>query len=110
MQDADDVLAAHLEGSLHPVVRTHPVTGERSLYVDQTYSSGIDGLTDAEAAPLLDFLVRHITQSAFTCRLRWAADTLAIWDNRLCLHQAYNDHDGFRREMYRTTVRGERPT
>jgi taurine dioxygenase len=109
MQDSDSVLAAHLAGSVHPLVRTHPVTGERSLYVDQTYSCGIDGLTDAEAAPLIEFLVGHVTLSAFTCRLRWEANTLAIWDNRLCLHQAYNDHDGFRREMYRTTVKGERP-
>lgn len=109
MQDDDEVLASHLAGQLHPLVRTHPVTGERSLYVDQTYACAIDGLTDAEAAPLLEFLVDHITQSAFTCRLRWAPGTLAVWDNRLCLHQAYNDHDGFRREMYRTTVKGERP-
>ena len=110
MQDDDDLLAGHLAGTLHPLVRTHPVTGARALFVDETYSCGIDELTDAEAAPLLDFHVRHVTRSAFTCRLRWEVGTLAVWDNRLCVHQAYNDHDGFRREMYRTTVKGERPT
>lgn len=101
--------ASMIEGSLHPLVRTHPVTGTKALYVDGAYTIGIDGLTDREAAPLLDFLVEHITQHAFTCRLRWAKSTFAVWDNRLCLHQAFNDHDGFRREMYRTTVLGEAP-
>lgn len=110
MLDDAEQLARHLEGTTHPLVRTHPVTGERALFVDQTYTCGIEGLTDAEAAPLLEFLVGHVTQSAFTCRLRWEPNTLAVWDNRLCVHQAYNDHAGFRREMYRTTVKGERPT
>jgi taurine dioxygenase len=98
-----------VEGSGHPLVRTHPVTGEKALYCDQTYAAGIDGLTPEEASPLLQFLVRHITQPAFTCRLRWEAGTFALWDNRLCVHQAFNDTDGFRRELYRTTVAGEVP-
>jgi alpha-ketoglutarate-dependent taurine dioxygenase len=106
---ADDELALHLAGCDHPLVRTHPDTGERALYVDEAYTTGIEGLTDAEAAPLLHFLVEHITRSAFTCRLRWSAGTFALWDNRTTLHQAYNDHVEYRREMYRTTVRGDAP-
>ena len=51
----------------------------------------------------------HITQHAFTCRLRWEPQTLAVWDNRLCVHQAFNDYQGHRRELYRTTVSGEKP-
>jgi len=102
-------IARKVEGSAHPLVRTHPVTGEKSLYCDETYALGIEGLSEAEAAPLLGFLVRHITQPAFTCRLRWAAGTFAIWDNRLCVHQAFNDYDGFRRELYRSTIAGEIP-
>ena len=98
-----------IDGSFHPIVRTHPVTGEKALYVEESYSMGIEGMTDYEAAPLIKFLRDHITQAAFTCRLRWAKNTLAMWDNRLCLHHAFNDHDGFRREMYRTTVLGEVP-
>ncbi|WP_293907119.1 TauD/TfdA family dioxygenase [Phenylobacterium sp.] len=98
-----------VEGSAHPLVRTHPVTGDRSLYCDGTYALGLEGLTPAEAEPLLGFLVAHITQPAFTCRLRWAPGTFALWDNRLCLHQAFNDYDGFRRELYRTTIAGETP-
>jgi taurine dioxygenase len=104
-----DEIQRKLKGSMHPLVRTHPVTGEKALYCDETYASGIDGMTEAEAAPLLAFLVQHITQPAFTCRLRWAPGTFTLWDNRLCVHQAFNDYDGFRREMYRTTVAGETP-
>ena len=102
-------IARKVEGAFHPLVRTHPATGEKAIYCDQTYAAGIEGLTEAEAAPILAFLVSHITQPAFTCRLRWATGTLAIWDNRICVHQAFNDYDGYRREMYRTTVAGETP-
>jgi taurine dioxygenase len=62
-----------------------------------------------ESKPLLEFLHAHATQEFFACRLRWEADTVAIWDNRICLHRAFNDYDGFRRELHRTTVMGERP-
>jgi len=107
--ELDESTARKVEGTAHPLVRTHPVTGEKSLYCDMTYSLGIEGMTDAEAQPLLRFLGEHITQPALTCRLRWAPGTLVLWDNRLCVHQAFNDHDGYRREMYRTTVAGEAP-
>jgi taurine dioxygenase len=102
-------IARKVEGASHPLVRTHPVTGEKALYCDHTYAIGIDGLTPEEASPLLRFLADHVTQPAFTCRLRWEAGTFALWDNRLCVHQAFNDTDGFRRELYRTTVAGETP-
>jgi len=65
-----DDLARKVRGSFHPLVRTHPRTGERALYCDQTYAAGIEGLEPLEAAPILKFLVEHITQPAFTCRLR----------------------------------------
>jgi taurine dioxygenase len=107
--DLDPEIVRKVEGTTHPLVRTHPVTGEKALYCDQTYSIGIEGMTGTEAAPLIRFLGEHITQPALTCRLRWAPNTLAVWDNRICIHQAFNDHDGFRREMYRTTVAGEAP-
>jgi len=109
MERLPDEVARKVQGSYHPLVRTHPVTGEKSLYCDQTYSAGIEGLTQAEAEPILKFLVSHITQPAFTCRLRWAPKTFALWDNRLCVHQAFNDHDPFRRELYRCTIAGEAP-
>jgi taurine dioxygenase len=96
-------------GNAHPLVRTHPRSGEQSLYVDPSYAIGIEGMEEAEAMALLRELCEHLTQPAFTCRLRWEPGTLALWDNRLCVHQAFNDYDGFRREMYRTTVAGEKP-
>ena len=102
-------LQRKVRGNFHPLVRTHPVTGEKALYVDPSYAIGFEGMTDAESAPLLRELTDHMTQPAFTCRLRWEPGMLALWDNRLCVHQAFNDYDGFRREMYRTTIAGERP-
>ena len=109
MDKLPDDVVRKVKGTLHPLVRTHPVTGETSLYCDGSYAVGIDGLTPAEAEPLLKFLVAHMTQPAFTCRLRWQPKTFALWDNRICIHQAFNDYDGFRRELYRTTVAGETP-
>jgi len=105
---SDDLLRK-IEGNAHPLVRTHEVTGEKSLYVDGAYAIGIEGMTPEESAPILGFLSEHVTQPAFTCRLRWQPGTLVIWDNRLCVHQAYNDYQGYRRELYRTTVQGQTP-
>jgi taurine dioxygenase len=101
--------AAALEGTAHPLVRSHPVTGELSLYIDEVYAVGIEGMTAAESRPLLEFLIQHITQHHFTCRLRWEPGMVAMWDNRTALHIAANDYDGHRREMYRTTMAGEVP-
>ena len=109
MNTLPEEIARKIRGAMHPLVRTHPATGEKALYCDETYACGIEGMTEAEAAPLLAFLVGHITQPAFTCRLRWSPRTFVLWDNRICVHQAFNDYDGFRREMYRTTVAGEAP-
>ncbi|WP_338466653.1 TauD/TfdA family dioxygenase [Novosphingobium sp. ZN18A2] len=105
----DERRNAAFQGNFHPLVRTHPVTGELALYVDEVYAVGIEGMTWEESRPLLDFLTRHITQHAFTCRLRWRPGMIAMWDNRAALHLAANDYDGFRREMYRTTMAGARP-
>jgi len=98
-----------VEGSYHPMVRTHPVTGEKSLFVDCTYANGIEGLSEDEAMPIINYLSKFATQESFTCRLRWENKTVIMWDNRICLHQAFNDYQGFRREMYRATVLGEKP-
>jgi taurine dioxygenase len=106
---SEEARSLALDGRCHPLVRTHPVSGEKALYVDETYAVGIEGLTGAEASPLLAFLAAHITQHAFTCRLRWEPQMLVLWDNRLCVHHASNDYDGYRREMYRTTIEGEVP-
>lgn len=98
-----------LKGSFHPLVRKHPESGQLSLYVDGVYAVNIEGMDRRESKPLIEFLHAHATQEFFACRLRWERDTVAIWDNRICLHRAFNDYDGFRRELHRTTVMGERP-
>jgi taurine dioxygenase len=103
-------LRRKIRGQVHPIVRTHPVTGEKALYLDASYGIGIEGMTPDESLPIIRFLSEHITQPAFQCRLRWEPDMLVLWDNRLCVHQAYNDYQGHRRELYRTTVAGEKPS
>jgi alpha-ketoglutarate-dependent taurine dioxygenase len=90
-------------------VRTHPVTGKKCLYVDDAYSCGIEGMHDAEAQWLIDYLIAHVTQPAFTCRVHWENGMMGVWDNRACLHHAFNDYDGFRREVYRSTISGDKP-
>ena len=105
----EETRKAGLEGRTHPLVRTHPETGEESLYICDTYAVGIEGMTTFEAKPIIDFLVAHTTQHAFTCRLRWEAGMVAMWDNRAAMHLGPNDYDGYRREMYRTTTAGTKP-
>jgi alpha-ketoglutarate-dependent taurine dioxygenase len=105
---SDDIVRK-IRGSAHPLVRTHPVSGEKALYVDSSYGIGIQGMLPEESAPILQYLTEHLTQPALTCRLRWEPNMLVLWDNRLCVHQAYNDYQGYRREMYRTTVKGDQP-
>ncbi len=92
-----------------PVVRVHPVTGRRALFVNPVYTERFEGMTLDESRPLLQYLFGHATRAEFTCRLRWAPGTLAVWDNRCLLHLAINDYDGSRRLLHRTTVAGERP-
>jgi len=98
-----------IEGNFHPLVRTHPETGKKSLYCDCSYAMGIEGMTQDESKPLIDYLGWHATREEFNCRLRWEKNMLVIWDNRSCLHKAFNDYDGYRREMIRTIVNGEVP-
>lgn len=93
----------------HPVVRVHPVTKRRALFVNPIYTTRFRGMTEAESRPLLEQLYVHCVRPEFTCRLRWTQGNLAIWDNRCTLHYAINDYDGQRRVMRRTTLAGTRP-
>jgi len=94
---------------VHPVIRTHPVTGAKALFVNENFTSRIVGLTDRESAAILDFLYDHISRPEFTVRWRWKADDLVIWDNRSTQHYAVNDYLPHRRVMHRATVLGDRP-
>ena len=93
----------------HPVVRTHPETGRKALYVNVAHTAGIVGMTDEESAPLLQFLFAHQVKPEFTCRFAWTPDAIAFWDNRCTQHNPVNDYHGFRRVMHRITLRGDRP-
>ena len=94
---------------VHPVVVAHPVTGRPALYVNPVYTTRFAGWSAAESETLLTHLYRHSINENFTCRLRWAPDMLAIWDNRCLMHNALNDYSGVRREMFRTSVKGDAP-
>jgi taurine dioxygenase len=94
---------------LHPIVRVHPATARRALFVNRVYTIAIDGVPPDEAAQLLAFLCDHATRDALVYRHRWQADMLVVWDNRCVQHSAQGGYDGFRRVMHRTTVAGEVP-
>ena len=93
----------------HPLVRTHPVTGRKALFVSPVYTVGIEGMTLKEAHAILGFLFAHITQDEFIYRHKWRKDMLLMWDNRCTVHLAEGSYDGHLRVMHRTTVAGDAP-
>lgn len=94
---------------VHPVIRIHDVTQRPALWVNPTYTLRFENMTAAESKPLLDYLNQFAIQPSFTCRVQWQPRTLVMWDNRCTQHCATSDYHGHRREMLRTTVKGQPP-
>jgi len=101
--------AAEVYVSEHPVVRRHPETGARSLYLSRSHTRHFKDMSAAESQPLIEYLITHMTRPEFTCRFRWRPGSVAVWDNRTTMHYALNDYQGRRRRMHRVTLKGDRP-
>jgi len=93
----------------HPVVRTHPETGRKALYVNVAHTLRFKDMSEAESAPLFDYLIEQQTRPEFTCRFQWRVGSIAFWDNRCTQHNPVNDYHGYRRVMHRITLAGDRP-
>lgn len=94
---------------IHPVVRTHPETGRKALFVNMIQTERFDGMTIEESRPLLRFLYARAARPEFTCRFRWRSGSIAFWDNRCLQHWALNDYPGQYRLMHRVQIKGDRP-
>ena len=104
------IVSAEADKTLtHPLVRTHPVTGRKALFVSPVYTVGIEGMTAKESQAILGFLFAHMTQDEFVYRHKWKQGMLLMWDNRCTVHFAEGGYDGHLRVMHRTTVAGDVP-
>ena len=104
-KDAADVVTT----ASHPLVRTHPETGRKALYCSNAHTLTIEGMRVEESRPILEYLYKVQQREEFTCRFHWQAGSVALWDNRAAQHNALNDYHGFRRVMYRVTLKGAVP-
>jgi taurine dioxygenase len=93
----------------HPVVRVHPETRRKALYVNVAHTERFAGMTREESLPILRYLYQHQTRPEVTCRFRWTPGSIAFWDNRCAQHNAINDYPGHRRLMHRLTLAGDKP-
>lgn len=95
--------------AIHPVVRTHPETGRKALFVNFGHTLRFDGWNEEESRPLLDYLFHHQIRPEFTCRFQWRTGSMAFWDNRCTQHNPINDYHGYKRLMHRVLIAGDLP-
>ena len=93
----------------HPLIRTHPVTGRKCVYVNQAFTTGIKELRYTEAQSLLDYLFEQVERPKYQCRFRWQENSIAMWDNRCAQHYAMWDYFPETRSGFRVTINGDRP-
>ncbi|GLX89596.1 MULTISPECIES: taurine dioxygenase [Pseudomonas] len=93
----------------HPVIRTHPVSGRKSLFVNEGFTTRINELSEAESEAILKLLFAHATRPEYTIRWRWQQNDVAFWDNRVTQHYAVDDYRPNRRVMHRATILGDAP-
>ena len=94
---------------VHPVMRTHPLSGRKGLYVNTTFTKRIVGMKKKESQAVLSFLADHVESAEFHCRFHWTRNAIAMWDNRLTQHRVVGDNLSALRRMQRLTLAGERP-
>jgi taurine dioxygenase len=95
--------------SEHPIIRTHPETGRKALYISSAHTLRFKDMTTEECKPIISFLDNHIHRLEFTCRVKWERGTVVVWDNRCTQHFALDDYPGKLRRMRRVTMEGQRP-
>jgi len=109
LADSGDRSAPEVFTHVHPVVRTHPESGERTLYVNEAHTSRFDDWTEKDSEPLLNELYQHARKPEFQCRFRWTLGAVVLWDNRSTHHYPINDYHGYRRLLHRVSLKGSRP-